>query len=76
MWIAGARATDLNTDTVRAHSAHELGSLVSPELIDTIDYTPATASYRDPRIAAVVVMAPALGWMFAENSLEQIDIPI
>lgn len=76
MWIAGARATNLNLDMVRAHSSQELGGIVSPELIDTIDYTPATASYRDPRISAVVVMAPALGWMFAESSLEQIDIPI
>lgn len=76
MWIAGARAFNLSIDMVRSYSAQELGGIVPPELMNQIDYTPATASYKDPRISAAMVMAPALGWLFAESSLEQIDIPI
>lgn len=33
-------------------------------------------SYRDPRIRAIFVMAPALGPLFAPQTLAQIDIPV
>ncbi|MBS0604943.1 MAG: hypothetical protein JSS60_07920 [Verrucomicrobia bacterium] len=76
IWIAGAEATDLSNAHVKANTAQDLADIVSPEILDTIDFSKACGSYRDPRINAVFVMAPALGWMFEGNSLEKIDIPV
>lgn len=76
IWIAGAEASLLNSAHVKTHAAKDLDGIASPELLETIDYSQASKSYRDKRISAVMVMAPALGWMFTENSLAMIDIPV
>ncbi len=76
IWIAGAEALPLNSEGVKANAAPDLAGIASPELLDTINFQDACGSFRDKRISAVMVMAPALGWMFAENSLEKIDIPV
>ncbi len=76
IWIAGAEASPLNSEDVKANASKDLAGIATPELLDTIDFNQACGSYRDPRITAVMVMAPALGWMFAENSLEKISIPV
>ena len=76
MWIAGGEAALLDNDLVKANAAKDLGEIAQPELLDKIDFNEAFGSYRDPRISVVMVMAPALGWMFAGDSLEKIDIPV
>ncbi len=76
IWIAGAESSPLDNQQVKTHTADDLAGIVSSELLDQIDFSQASGSYRDPRITAVFVMAPALGWMFDETSLEKIDIPV
>lgn len=76
IWIAGAKATPLDCEWVKQHSARDLEDDIPLELLDRIDFSPAHGSYREPRISAVLVMAPALGWMFEENSLKKIDVPV
>lgn len=75
LWIAGAEASPLDSAKVKANAATDLAGIASPELLDKIDFSKAGGSYRDKRISAALVMAPALGWVFAEHSLEKIDIP-
>jgi predicted dienelactone hydrolase len=76
MWIAGGESTLFEHEVVKAHASKDIGEITPPEVLDKIDFTEACGSYRDPRISAVFTMAPALGWMFAENSLEKISIPV
>ena len=76
IWIAGAEAMDLDCSRVKENAAADLAGIATPELLDTIDFKEASGSLRDGRISVVMVMAPALGWMFQENSLEKIDIPV
>ncbi len=43
--------------------------------LSTIDFRPARQSYRDPRVRAVVALAPALGPGIEADSLAAIDTP-
>lgn len=76
MWIAGGEAAPLDPEAIKAHAAEDLGGIASRDTLEKIDFSKASGSYRDPRISAVVTMAPALGWMFAEQSLEKISVPV
>ncbi len=76
IWLAGAMASDVTAEKVKKICVKELSDVTSPEILDKIDYTPAHYSYHDKRISAMVVLAPALGWIFEEKSLEKIRIPV
>lgn len=75
MWIAGAQMAALDPQLIKQHAGDESGQ-IADEAFAKVDFTQAMKSYRDPRIHAIVVMAPALGWAFTEASLSQIDIPM
>jgi len=75
MWIAGAQLSSLNADVIKKHSLQDVQHIPA-EVLDSIDFQRANLSYRDNRIQAVMVMAPALGWAFTEESLNQIAIPV
>lgn len=76
IWIAGAEAATLDINEAKENTLHDLGGEFSRDIVDKIDFNNATGSYRDGRISAVFLMAPALGWMFEENSLKKIDLPV
>jgi predicted dienelactone hydrolase len=76
MWIAGGEATPLDHTAVRDNAGKDLADITSLDILEEIDFSQASGSYRDPRISAVITMAPALGWMFAESSLKKISIPV
>ncbi len=76
IWIAGAQTNEKDVDSMRMACTVELSDIVSDELLDGIDFTQACRSFRDERFTAMFVMAPALGWLFDEKSLESIDIPV
>lgn len=76
IWIAGAQASLTDLEKIKRNSLRDLGEIVPMKMIETIDFTPAEASYLDERISAMVLMAPALGWLFEERSLEKIGIPV
>ena len=76
LWIAGAEVHKIDQALIKSNCARDLAGVVSSEMIDTIDFSDARGSYRDSRISAMLVMAPALGWLFEEASLSKIQIPI
>ena len=76
LWIAGAEADVVDIANVRNHCIQDLGEIVSADVIEKIDFKQAGGSFIDKRISAMVLMAPALGWLFDKTSLESIDIPV
>ena len=76
IWVAGAEAGQVDYEQIKEICSVELAGIASPELLDQIDFTQAFGSFKDPRIRAALVMAPALGWLFSEESLQAIEIPV
>jgi predicted dienelactone hydrolase len=75
IWIAGAETGNLDLEYIKSNCLKEVGEIVPMNIIEKIDFSQASGSFLDKRISAMVLMAPALGWLFSENSLEKIDIP-
>jgi predicted dienelactone hydrolase len=76
IWIAGGKISDLGKETIQTIPVDQLPENIDENLINSIDFTPATHSYRDHRISAVFIMAPALGYLFDLSSLQAISIPV
>ena len=76
MWIAGAQMTNIPAQDIGSFCAEELSDLVTPEVLEKVDFKEAQQSFHDKRFTAVFTMAPALGWLFDESSLKKIPIPI
>lgn len=76
IWIAGGQIPDFGKPVLETIPVDQLPETVNDTIVDSIDFSPAKQSYRDPRIAAVFVMAPALGYLFDFNSLQSISIPV
>jgi len=76
LWVAGAQADVADVDHIRNRCIKEIGDVVPLNVIEKIDFKQAEGSFLDNRISAMVLMAPALGWLFNKNSLESIQIPV
>jgi predicted dienelactone hydrolase len=76
IWIAGGEIPDFGKPVLDTIPVDQLPEAVNGDMVDFIDFSPAKQSYRDPRIAAVFVMAPALGYLFDFKSLQSINIPV
>ena len=76
IWIAGAQGKPLDANGVIENCYQDLEGFVSKDVIRKIDFSHVSHCYRDSRVSAMVVMAPALGWLFDEKSLEKIEIPV
>ncbi len=76
IWIAGGKVCEFDKPDLTSIPADQLPDIVNEEIINSIDFTPARESYRDPRVSAVFVMAPALGYLFDLTSLQSISVPV
>lgn len=76
IWIAGGKVGQMSKPDLSTIPKGQLPATVDDAVIDAIDFSPATQSYRDPRVSAVFVMAPALGHLFEFDSLQSIAIPV
>ena len=76
MWIAGAQMSEVPTHKFGEFCIAEFADVVTPEILEKIDFQEARQSFRDNRISAMFTMAPALGWFFDSSSLKNIPIPI
>jgi predicted dienelactone hydrolase len=76
LWIAGAQTSKIDHDVIKSNCQRDLAGVVPLEMIETIDFSKACGSYRDNRVSAAMLMAPALGWLFEEDSLKKISIPV
>jgi predicted dienelactone hydrolase len=75
IWIAGGKIPEFGRPVIDKIPADQLPATVN-EVLDSIDFSPALESYRDARISAVFVMAPALGYLFDLASLQAITVPV
>lgn len=76
IWIAGGEVTQFDKPLMESMPADHIPLSLNEDVLNSIDFSPAKHSYRDPRISAVFVMAPALGYLFDITSLQSISIPV
>lgn len=76
IWIAGGQIGSFDTPRLSEIPAGQIPSIVTPDILDAIDFSPVKQSYRDPRVAAAFLMAPALVNLFDWASLQAIQIPV
>lgn len=68
--IAGAQAQNVRPMVKKLNR-----NILSEEMIDRFDFSPAEKSYRDPRIKAMLLLCPAV-FIYTPESLKEITIPI
>lgn len=76
LWIAGGQVSAFDKPPIQEIPNDQFPNIVSQEVIDSIDFSPAHESYQDLRISAMFLMAPALAHLFDVNSLQSIQMPI
>lgn len=76
VWIAGGQISNFDKPSMKDVPVDQIPSFVTDEVINSIDFSPVQKSYRDSRVAAVFLMAPALGNLFDMTSLTSIDVPV
>lgn len=76
IWVAGGTVTQFDKPDMKSMPADQIPTTVNEDVINSIDFTPARNSYKDPRVSAIFIMAPALGYLFDMNSLQNISIPV
>ena len=76
IWIAGGQVSHFDKPDMKTIPVDQLPTIVNDEVINSIDFSPARKSYKDSRVSAVFVMAPALGYLFDMASLKAISIPV
>lgn len=75
LWIAGACVKEIEKSTFQQICNQHLGETISLDKLKEGDFQEVFQSFQDQRISAFFVMAPALGWMFTEQSLKNIQPP-
>lgn len=76
IWVAGGTVNQFDKPDLKSLPADQIPTIVNDDVIESIDFSPACNSYKDPRVRAVFVMAPALGYMFDIASLQNISVPV
>lgn len=75
LWIAGACVKEIEQSAFQQICNQQLGEVISLDKLKEADFKQVFQSFHDQRISAFFVMAPALGWMFTEQSLKNIQLP-
>ncbi|MDE3045491.1 MAG: hypothetical protein KGJ02_02450 [Verrucomicrobiota bacterium] len=70
--LAGAVADQIQ-DAIAKHSPHF--SEIPKDALSQVDFSPAVQNFRDPRIKALLLIAPA-NFVYRPSTLEKIDVPI
>lgn len=76
IWLSGGIADKFDTPNLNTSSPYELARDVRQKDIDDVDYTKAKQSYKDERIKAFFLLAPAHGFSFSSQGLKEINSPI
>jgi predicted dienelactone hydrolase len=76
IWLIGGKANLFRTPKQNSSHYTELALRSDQETIDSIDYSPAKASYYEPRIKSAFLMAPAYGFAFDFKGLQSIRTPV
>lgn len=76
IWIAGGQATKLDTLIPGAEYASPEDFVRANEAISTLNKEMMSKNWRDNRVKAAFVIAPAWSWLFDEKNLSQVPIPV
>lgn len=75
LWVAGGRTTKLDTLIPGPEYASTVDYTHAKEALPTLNNEMMARDWRDQRIKAAFIMAPAWAWLFDELSLKSIAIP-
>jgi predicted dienelactone hydrolase len=75
IWVAGAVASSITDEQIKEACQKDLEDTIPNEIIQMTNYDDARQSFADKRVSAFLLMAPALGWLFDEKSLSNIESP-
>lgn len=75
MWISGGRTLKLDSLIPTMEFAAPEDYTRSAEALPTLNKEMMQKDWREPRVKAVFVMAPAWAWLFDEESLRSVTIP-
>ncbi len=75
IWLAGGESTRLNNFIPSKKEANFEGVNAIKEALPTLDKEKMMQSWKESRIKAAFLMAPAWGWIFDKRSLNKITIP-
>lgn len=76
IWVAGAVARAISDEELITACKKDLSHVVSHAVIEQTNFNEARESFADKRVSAFLLMAPALGWLFDESSLETVSSPV
>jgi predicted dienelactone hydrolase len=76
LWLIGGKVTNLDNLVPSAEYAIQRDYSFAQDAINSINKDAWTKDYRDPRIKAAFIMAPAWTWVFDESSLKKVNIPV
>lgn len=75
VWVIGGRSTKLDAIKPTKDFAAPQDFAMMEELLPTLDRNNLQKDWKDPRIKAAFIMAPAWAWIFDEQSLNKVSIP-
>jgi len=77
VWVAGGQSTRLDRLVPGAESvAHPDEFVRVQEAAATLDKEMMAHDWKDPRIKAAFLLAPAWGWVFDQEGLAKINVPV
>jgi predicted dienelactone hydrolase len=76
IWLAGGQANEYQIPSKVSIAPFHLAETSDPDLIRSIDFSKAKKVYKDSRIKAAFLMAPAHGEWFSKVGLDSINIPL
>jgi predicted dienelactone hydrolase len=76
VWISGARSTKLDSLVPGPDDAHPKAFDQLTEALPSLDREMMTKDWKDERVKAAFIMAPACGWIFDAKSLGAVVIPV
>jgi predicted dienelactone hydrolase len=76
IWLAGGIADKFEVPNMKTSGMYDLAKGAQQSDIDCIDYKESKLSYKDKRIKAFFLMAPAVGKAFSKNALQSVKLPI
>jgi len=76
IWMAGGKIVNFDKAVLQSIPKEQLPAGIDDEILDSIDFHLIQQSYKDARIKALFLMAPALGDLFETQSLSSISIPV
>ncbi len=75
IWVIGGRASKLDSLIPGPEFASGEDFTRADEALPSLNKAMMSKDWRDPRVKAAFVMAPAWAWLFDEESLRRISVP-